>query len=373
MSPSNYQSDDDQPRATDSSGINASPTQALRTTLSQFRFDAKSASSIRHSPRSRGGAVGLPKLEEKESELPTLPSEGGSSRKRPATATVAVRDLKRNKVKAQKQRISVAPPEKYAHLKHLDDHLGQGPDALDILFCGIKCACDLRALAYVKHILSPGKRSATVGHHFAHPTNHFWKCLHGAELTDRLLDPSEDATLPERYRLGLTNLVSRPSSQAAELANTEYTAGVPDLLRKIALTRPRILCFVGKQIWESFVKAAAPRAVIQATDRPRPTDAAGGSTTEVSAKSRKKRSSGPTKPTFAFGLQPYKILHSGPNARTRETLVFVVVSTSGLVAGYQREEKIEQFKLLKGRLDELKRGSIDTTTMTVIPVPPDLL
>ncbi|EIW51589.1 DNA glycosylase [Trametes versicolor FP-101664 SS1] len=254
----------------------------------------------------------------------------------------------------------VAPPEKYAHLNALNDHLGTEPDKLDVMFCGI----------------NPGKRSATIGHHFAHPTNHFWRCLHGAQLTDRLLDATEDGILPESYQLGLVRQVLAVTQQAAELADTEYTAGVPALLRKIVLLRPCMVCFVGKQIWESFIKAAAPRP----TGSRGSTPSAGITSAERGVHTEVKRV---PKPPLAFDLQPYKVVHSDreslthsirqSDARVRETLFFVVVSTSGLVAGYQRPEKIKQFQLLKQRVDELKSCSLDTSDMTIIPIPPDLL
>ncbi|RPD60436.1 hypothetical protein L227DRAFT_611365 [Lentinus tigrinus ALCF2SS1-6] len=53
-----------------------------------------------------------------------------------------------------------------------------------------------------------------------------------------------------------TNLVERPNAQAAGLENTEFTAGVPALMRKIVGKLLRIVCFVGKDIWDSFIGAA---------------------------------------------------------------------------------------------------------------------
>ncbi|EJF58135.1 DNA glycosylase, partial [Dichomitus squalens LYAD-421 SS1] len=191
-------------------------------------------------------------------------------------------------------------------------------------------------------VTSPGQMSATIGHHFAHPTNHFWKCLYGSQLTDRLLNPREDGTLPKSYSLGLTNLVERPSAQAAELANTEFTAGVPALFQKIIQRRPRIVCFVGKGIWDSFI---LKRTV-----------------------SRKAKAE-----PFVYDLQPYKVIHTAPDATVHETLFSVVVSTSGLVAGYQLPEKIKQFSALKKRVDELRSGTLDTSSMTVLPIPKALL
>ncbi|OJT08255.1 G/T mismatch-specific thymine DNA glycosylase [Trametes pubescens] len=319
------------------------PTQLLRNALFRFRFDAESTPSLRRSPRNHG----LLKAEEAESELPSLPAESRPSRKRSVASRAAAGPaLKKAKVedegrKPPRAKVTVAPPEKYAHLNALNDHLGQEPDKLDVMFCGI----------------NPGKRSATIGHHFAHPTNHFWRCLHGAQLTDRLLDATEDGILPESYQLGLTKLT-------AELANTEYTAGVPALLRKIVLLRPRMVCFVGKQIWESFIKAAAPRtssrdptpsaeitsaerevhAVEVAASAAGPESSVAQVTTTRKKSVAKKR---PAKQPLAFDLQPYKVVHP--------------------------DQKIKQFQLLKQRVDELKSGSLDTSGMTILPIPPDLL
>src|SRR5271170_6919241 len=77
------------------------------------------------------------------------------------------------------------------------------PD-LRILFCGI----------------NPSLYSAAVGHHFARPGNRFWKALHGAGLTDRLLSPDEDRLLLTAS-LGVTNLVARATAAADELSSEE--------------------------------------------------------------------------------------------------------------------------------------------------------
>ncbi|KAI8971295.1 uracil-DNA glycosylase-like protein [Trametes punicea] len=351
---------------------NSTPTQLLRDQLTAFRFNDESTPSLRRSPRNYYVRQAL-RPEESKSELPTA---GGSSlNKRSASAVFARSGSKKAKGdgrKTPRTKPKVAPPEKYAHLNSLNDYLGEEPDMLDVLFCGI----------------NPGQRSATVGHHFAHPTNHFWRCLHGAHLTDRLLSATEDYTLPDTYRLGLTNLVDRPSAQAAELAESEFTAGVPALLQKIVRKRPRIVCFVGKAIWDSFIKAAAPSPIFgeeAVTTDTQATEASLTTTTEAAAsgelvavtKTRKatmtkerpsRRKAKPIPKTFAFDLQPYKIVHTDPSATVRETLFFVVVSTSGLVAGYQLPEKIEQFALLKQRLNELEKGNVDTSTMSIIPI-----
>ncbi|KAM5541870.1 hypothetical protein V8D89_004599 [Ganoderma adspersum] len=372
------------------------PTQKLRDQLSAFRFNQELTPSLRRSPRNHSRFIKFE--EEEDTSLPSLASDTAppASKKRTRSAlNPAVDDMpsrgsspkKRRSeslpAKKRKEKPSVAPPEKYAHLKDLTDHLGEGPDVLNVMFCGI----------------NPGQMSATLGHHFAHPTNHFWKCLHASQLTDRLLNPREDHTLPADYDIGLTNLVSRPSASAAELANTEFTAGVPALLQKIIERRPRIVCFVGKAIWESFIRAVAPPSKsavkIEVSDAEFTMDVPiGTSTTTTSSSASTPGSSSSSTPTtrapsrakakrtnpkkpkpepFVFDLQPYKVVHTAPDAIVRETLFFVVVSTSGLVAGYQLPEKAKQFTALKKRVDELKSGTLDTSFMTVLSVPSTLL
>jgi TDG/mug DNA glycosylase family protein len=107
----------------------------------------------------------------------------------------------------------------------LPDILAPG---LDIVFCGI----------------NPGLHSAAVGHHFAHPSNRFWKALHQSGFTPYLLDPSRDRQLT-RYGIGLTNLVARPSAAAKELSNQELIQGRKDLETKIQRLQPQVLAFLG--------------------------------------------------------------------------------------------------------------------------------
>ncbi|KAH9983824.1 hypothetical protein BJV74DRAFT_849421 [Russula compacta] len=143
----------------------------------------------------------------------------------------------------KKRKMGYAAPDTYAHLKGLQDNVAQD---LDVLFCGI----------------NPGQTSAVQGHHYAHPTNHFWRCLHLSGFTPRLLPASEDFTLPGAYNLGLTNLVERPSISETELSSQEMASSVPALLAKLAHLRPRVVCFVGKGIW-----LHVERSLRQQTDR----------------------------------------------------------------------------------------------------------
>jgi TDG/mug DNA glycosylase family protein len=99
---------------------------------------------------------------------------------------------------------------------------------LQILFCGI----------------NPGLYSGAVGHHFARPGNRFWKALHAAEFTDRVLTPFEEDELLRRG-LGITNLVGRATAVASELSPGELRRGAGRLVRKVSRFRPEVVAFLG--------------------------------------------------------------------------------------------------------------------------------
>ena len=105
---------------------------------------------------------------------------------------------------------------------------------LRVLFCGI----------------NPSLLSAERGHHFARPGNRFWRALHGAEFTPRLLSPDEDRTLPA-YGLGITNLVARPTRAASELTAEELRAGGVALERLVTAYAPEVLAVVGVTAWRT--------------------------------------------------------------------------------------------------------------------------
>ncbi|KAI9803553.1 MAG: hypothetical protein M1825_001896 [Sarcosagium campestre] len=135
-----------------------------------------------------------------------------------------------------------APPSTYAHLPHLEDVLA--PNLL-IVFVG----------------LNPGIRTATTGHAYSHPSNLFWKLLHSSGCTPRRCAPSEDGTLPARYGLGNTNIVTRPTRHGGELRRQELLDSVAALQQKIARYRPETVCLVGKAIWESVWQVVKGRAM----------------------------------------------------------------------------------------------------------------
>ena len=93
---------------------------------------------------------------------------------------------------------------------------------LDVLFCGI----------------DPGLCTAATGHHFARPGNRFWPTLHRAGFTPRLFRPDEQQELLA-HRIGITNVVARATTAAAELTNDELEAGGKILARKVKRYVPR--------------------------------------------------------------------------------------------------------------------------------------
>lgn len=300
--------------------IDESAIQNLRSSISQFSF---SFASPRRSPRK------LSRPTESDSNgahtLPVTP------RKRRAALDVSTARTPSPK----KSKRGYAAPEMYAHLNFLQDYL---KEELDVMFCGI----------------NPGYMSAEKGHHFANPTNHFWKCLHQSGFTPSLIPPTRDFTLPSSYNIGLTNLVDRPSIEQAELSPAEMATSVPAFLSKVARWRPRIVCFVGRGIWLCVEKAL--QQPLGTSARPKPPSS-------PRKKTRKGKDEG-------YGLQPYKAVHPSADrdeiSTVRETLFFVVPSTSGRVVSHQLPDKVRLFTTLHDVVDQMKSGALDTDSMAVV-------
>ncbi|RRO20557.1 G/U mismatch-specific DNA glycosylase [Saccharopolyspora rhizosphaerae] len=99
---------------------------------------------------------------------------------------------------------------------------------LKVLFCGI----------------NPGLWSGATGCHFARPGNRFWPVLHASSFTPRQLAPQEQSELLE-LGLGITNLVDRATSKAAELTDEELQAGAQALSEKVQRYQPQWVAVVG--------------------------------------------------------------------------------------------------------------------------------
>jgi double-stranded uracil-DNA glycosylase len=125
----------------------------------------------------------------------------------------------------------------------LPDLLG---DDLEVVFVGI----------------NPGLYSAQQGHYFARRTNRFWPAFSRSTLSREariglelaVLGPEHDAALLD-YGFGFTDVVKRPTGNAAQLAPGELAAAAPLLLHKLAIHRPRVACFHGLTGYRPFARA----------------------------------------------------------------------------------------------------------------------
>ena len=99
--------------------------------------------------------------------------------------------------------------------------------------------------------INPGVRSAQTGHHFAGPSNRFWKLLYDSRLVPEAITYVDDARLPE-WGLGITNLVARPSPGIDDLRPQEYLEGWQTLEEKIDRFRPAIVAFVGVTLYRAL-------------------------------------------------------------------------------------------------------------------------
>ena len=100
--------------------------------------------------------------------------------------------------------------------------------------------------------INPGVKSATSGHHFAGPSNRFWKLLYESGLVPEPIDHTGDVRLPE-WGMGVTNLVARPSPGIDTLKPAEYVEGWKVLERKIEKYRPQVVALVGVTLWRAIL------------------------------------------------------------------------------------------------------------------------
>lgn len=75
--------------------------------------------------------------------------------------------------------------------------------------------------------LNPALSAVRDGHNFSNPSNRFWRVLHLAGFTPRLLRADEERELLQ-YGCGLTSAVSRPTKSASELKRQDYLSAAPE-------------------------------------------------------------------------------------------------------------------------------------------------
>lgn len=158
------------------------------------------------------------------------------------------------------------------------------PDVLapgvDVVFCGI----------------NPGRHSDARAAHFANPRNDFWRLLHAAGFTPRLLDPSEQHEVLS-FGLGITNAAYRTTRGSSDLRRGDFAGSAERLERLARELGPTAIGFVGKEAYR-----------------------------------------GP------FGGKPQ---HGLQEARLGDTLLFVLPSTSPANAAVPWEERLRWFRALR--------------------------
>ena len=104
--------------------------------------------------------------------------------------------------------------------------------------------------------LNPSVYAADVGVGFARGSNRFWRAALAAGLVSRDRDPRHALVA---HGIGMTDLVKRPTRQAAELTAAEYSEGLERLESLAERLEPAVVCFVGLAGWRAAVdRRAAP-------------------------------------------------------------------------------------------------------------------
>jgi double-stranded uracil-DNA glycosylase len=90
--------------------------------------------------------------------------------------------------------------------------------------------------------------SAAAAAHFANPRNDFWRLLHDAGFTPRLVDPQEQFEVL-RYGIGLTNAALRTTKGSGDLRRADFVGSAERLERIARDLQPRAIAFVGKEAY----------------------------------------------------------------------------------------------------------------------------
>jgi TDG/mug DNA glycosylase family protein len=124
----------------------------------------------------------------------------------------------------------------------LPDLLRRG---LDVVFVGI----------------NPGLYSVARGRYFARTTNRFWPAFSRSRLSAparaglgrETLGPDDDAALLP-FGIGFTDVVKRPSRNAAAVRPEDFRYWAPRLLARLKAYRPRVACFHGLTGFRAFMR-----------------------------------------------------------------------------------------------------------------------
>ncbi|XP_041350132.1 probable serine/threonine-protein kinase tsuA [Gigantopelta aegis] len=169
------------------------------------------------------------KKKKKAKESVTIKTEGDGTDKKNLKQQKITEHLT---VRKKRDRFNGMPEEDVVK-RTLPDHLAEN---LDIVIIGI----------------NPGLFAAYVGHHYAGPGNHFWKCLYLSGMIPEPMNAYDDAQLLD-FGIGFTNIVGRTTRGSADLKKEEIKEGAEILKSKLIKYKPKIAVFNGKGIYEVFL------------------------------------------------------------------------------------------------------------------------
>ena len=104
--------------------------------------------------------------------------------------------------------------------------------------------------------INPSPHAVRAGYPFAFVRNRFWPALNASRLLDEALEPGPAAmqVLLDRYRIGFTDVVKRPTPGLKDLARRDFRAAIPLLAAKLEHLRPRVLWFHGMTAARAVVR-----------------------------------------------------------------------------------------------------------------------
>jgi TDG/mug DNA glycosylase family protein len=102
--------------------------------------------------------------------------------------------------------------------------------------------------------LNPSLHAVDAGVGYVTPGNRFWPAMLAAGLVTRDRDWEHALRV---HRIGMTDLVARPTPRAAALTTAEYRAGLVELEATCARWQPGAVCFVGLAGWRAAVDRRA--------------------------------------------------------------------------------------------------------------------
>lgn len=102
--------------------------------------------------------------------------------------------------------------------------------------------------------INPSPYSADAGVGYGRPGNRFWPAALAAGIVTKDRDPLHAVV---HHRMGMTDVVKRPTRTAAEVTDDECRQGFARVGRLAQWLQPGVVCFVGLSGWRSAVNPKA--------------------------------------------------------------------------------------------------------------------